>query len=300
MKKLDLLSILEAGYAVESAEEAWLGGLLEAARPSLDEGLGSFAFSYSKDGPKSFELRHLNMVGVPDAMIERIPAVIGALPAAYIQNGRTDQPCTLASEIAGFEDFTAIPEHMHPVGAYDALGINVAFRMQRRFAADQPAASIDRAEAVLDRQGKVHHATGPAELAKAREALRAATLAMERARDQLRSSAPEDAVGGWKGLVDARWSLVDHFESDGKHYILAHQNDAVVEGPAQLSPREKQVLAFAALGHHSKLIAYELGISDSTVRVLLARASAKLGARNREEAIAAAGVAPGAPKKRST
>lgn len=118
---------------------------------------------------------------------------------------------------------------------------------------------------------------------------------MERARDQLRSSAPDDVVSGWKGLVHARWSLVDHFESDGKHYILAHQNEAVVEGPAQLSPREKQVLAFAALGHHSKLIAYELGISDSTVRVLLARASAKLGARNREEAIAAAGVAPVAP-----
>lgn len=49
-----------------------------------------------------------------------------------------------------------------------------------------------------------------------------------------------------------------------------------------MSPREEQVLAHAALGHSNKLIAYELGLAHSTVRVLLARASAKLGARGRE------------------
>jgi DNA-binding CsgD family transcriptional regulator len=46
------------------------------------------------------------------------------------------------------------------------------------------------------------------------------------------------------------------------------------------------VLAYASLGHSSKLIAYELGITDSTVRVHMAHATAKLGARSKREAIA--------------
>lgn len=46
------------------------------------------------------------------------------------------------------------------------------------------------------------------------------------------------------------------------------------------------MLAYAALGHHNKLIAYELGLAQSTVRVLSMRAARKLGTRSREETIA--------------
>jgi DNA-binding CsgD family transcriptional regulator len=50
-----------------------------------------------------------------------------------------------------------------------------------------------------------------------------------------------------------------------------------------LSPRERQVVAFARLGRSSKSIAYELGLADSTVRVLLRRARMKLGLAARED-----------------
>ena len=120
---------------------------------------------------------------------------------------------------------------------------------------------------------------------------------MEHARTRLRSSEPDRALDEWKGLVAARWSLVEHFESDGKRYILACENDLHVPGPSLLSQREQQVLAYASLGHSSKLIAYELGITDSTVRVLMARATAKLGARSRKEAIATFTTAVTASKK---
>jgi DNA-binding CsgD family transcriptional regulator len=331
--KPDLLGILEAGYAVDSAEKPWLDRLLAAARPSLDEGLGAFAFSYNAPQPQSFELRCLASTGFPDALLERLPMVMGQMPTRFIENARNDKPCTVASEIPGFEDFTAVSEHLHPIGAYDVFGVNVldptgtgcylgaplprtgtltrsrratwsriaahvaaAFRIQRRFTPERPGENLRRAEAILDAKGKVHHAAGPAELTSARHALREATVAMERARTKLRDSAPERALDEWKGLVAARWSLVEHFESDGKRYILACQNDPEVAGPSLLSQREQQVLAFAALGHHTKLIAYELGISDSTVRVLMSRATAKLGASSREEAITAFTSSTTAPK----
>jgi DNA-binding CsgD family transcriptional regulator len=86
---------------------------------------------------------------------------------------------------------------------------------------------------------------------------------------------------------DARWTLLDAFESDGKRYIVAiMENPAVTDGPVVLSARERQVVAFAALGKTNKLIAYELGLSDSTVRVLLARAAKKLGVNTRTELVA--------------
>jgi DNA-binding NarL/FixJ family response regulator len=48
-------------------------------------------------------------------------------------------------------------------------------------------------------------------------------------------------------------------------------------GPEALAPRERQVVAAAAAGPANKLIAYELGLSDSTVRVLLSGAAKKFG-----------------------
>jgi DNA-binding CsgD family transcriptional regulator len=41
----------------------------------------------------------------------------------------------------------------------------------------------------------------------------------------------------------------------------------------------------AALGHSKKLIAYELGIAHSTVKVLIARAAIKLRATSRADVI---------------
>jgi DNA-binding CsgD family transcriptional regulator len=80
--------------------------------------------------------------------------------------------------------------------------------------------------------------------------------------------------------------LVDHFESDGKRYVLARRNDVKIGGAEALSERERQAIGFAALGHNNKLIAYEMGISPSTVSVLLLRGARKLGSKTRDEMIA--------------
>ena len=106
---------------------------------------------------------------------------------------------------------------------------------------------------------------------EAREGLRRAATELERARPGRAPRLPE-----WTGLVAARWTLVDHFEVDGKRYLIARRNDDAACGLAALTEREREVASHAAVGHSSKLIAYELGLADSTVRVLLHRACRKL------------------------
>ena len=165
--------------------------------------------------------------------------------------------------------------------------LSAAVRLRRRLSLSRAAGVTVSPEAVLDPSGKVHEANGEAKQEPARELLKRAVVELERSRGPLRREEPEKALAGWKALVAGRWSLVDHLELDGRRFILARQNEPAGEGPAALTPREKQVVGYAKLGHHNKLIAYELGISDSTVRVLLARAAAKLKVRTRAELLQA-------------
>jgi len=60
----------------------------------------------------------------------------------------------------------------------------------------------------------------------------------------------------------------------------------------ELSERERQAVSLAALGQSNKLIAYELGVSLSTVSAYLARAAAKLGVSTRVGLVQALGRTP--------
>src|SRR5262249_45143295 len=153
-----------------------------------------------------------------------------------------------------------------------------ALRVRKRLA---NAPLTQGADAILSPNGKVDEANGEAKAQTARDALRDAVRDLERARSRAGRRNPDKAVEQWKALVDSRWSLVDHFETDGKRYLVARRNDVHVEGYAELSERERQVLAYAALGHTNKLIAYELGLAYSTWRALLFRAAARRGVTRR-------------------
>jgi DNA-binding NarL/FixJ family response regulator len=56
-------------------------------------------------------------------------------------------------------------------------------------------------------------------------------------------------------------------------------------GESPLSPREREVLRLAAMGSTNHEISTKLALSTETVKTLLSRAFAKLGARNRTEAV---------------
>ena len=71
--------------------------------------------------------------------------------------------------------------------------------------------------------------------------------------------------------------LVKPLDSGRMHHFLQPS----MVGLEALSQREREVLWRLSLGHESKVIASDLGVAVSTVRVVLMRISAKLGVRSR-------------------
>ena len=173
-----------------------------------------------------------------------------------------------------------------------ATHLSSAFRARRRLLAgdtrvsseSQPSRLTSGAEAVLDPSGIILHAEGAAKEKSARKRLERATASIELARSK--RSEGMRALNRWHPLTGARWTLVDSFEEGGRRYIVARENQAEARNFNDLTDRERQIVVHASLGMTNKQIAYALGISDATVRVLMARAAKRFGVRSRKELLA--------------
>jgi DNA-binding CsgD family transcriptional regulator len=211
----------------------------------------------------------------------------GRLPSDAIPPERVGITCFDATGrgvvvVVPLRTLVAVPPAPDQAAIWSRIAAHVAagYRLRRL-----ERASLDGAEAVLDGGGQLQHARGPAIAAAAREALREAAAARDRARSRRRRSDADTVTSQWRALVAGRWSLVDVFDRDGRRYVIAQPNAPIVAADARLSSREAQVVACAALGHSNKLIAYELGLAPSTVAAHLARAAAKLGAATRADLV---------------
>jgi DNA-binding CsgD family transcriptional regulator len=317
------LDVIDAAYRMDGENDAWLSSVMAAAMPMMSRDLGMVGVLYDASQPGAFLPQHIAMAGFPPIVTEELvrdvlePSQDGA---AFVQELFGGVQCALVSETfarcfpkllatssanAGAPDIVAIngtdptlhgciltanvPDQTridpvtHLFWSRLASHLAAAYRLRRKLRRTGTEI-LGSADAILTPDARVEHAAKSAESAEARQVLSDAVRTQERLRVK---SCREDplAVGEWKALVDASWSLVDHVDTDGKRMIVAQRNDSVAPGKPELSPREQQVLAYAALGHSNKLIAYELGLAHSTVRVLLARASAKLGARGRQQTL---------------
>ena len=174
-----------------------------------------------------------------------------------------------------------------------ATHLSAAFRARRKLVATSGSSSRSEpppsrlttgAEAILDASGRVVHAEGAAAGAGARDRLERASAHIDSARRN--SSDGARVLNDWHPLTSARWTLVDHFEEGGRRYVVARENQAETQSFIALTDRERQIVVHAALGLTNKQIAYALGISDATVRVLMARAAGRLGVHSRKQLLA--------------
>ncbi|QDG49419.1 helix-turn-helix transcriptional regulator [Persicimonas caeni] len=99
--------------------------------------------------------------------------------------------------------------------------------------------------------------------------------------EELAEKNPLEAMDLWQGLVDGRWSLLDVVDTDGRAFTVLKENPLQVRSRAALSERERQVAFLVGRGHHVKLVAYELGLTASTVRSQLRSALRKLNLEDR-------------------
>ncbi len=324
MKGAHTIAVIEAAYAVDKATPEWLDGVVGAVAPLLDTGFGVWAALYDASKPEAFRLGPFGGRGVPTERFELLKAGAESLPYSMIERTFVTRTCGTISQLLGpsfFEGNSFVEAFEQTWGIADSIGINAqdptmhgcvlgvplskrkavsatfaarwsrlaahvasGFRLRRQL--DQTLErGLTGAEAVLEPDGALAHAEGAATEGPARLALRGAAVALDKARAKAaRISDPDGAIGEWRPLVEARWTLYDHFERDGRRYYVARRNDPQVAEEG-LTLRERQVAGFAALGHSNKLIAYELGLKPSTVATHLSAAARKLGLSGRLELI---------------
>lgn len=326
----DLVRIIEAAYDGAGSERAWLRGIVEAAAPLLEQGLGLTGYlvdvrgggpprphtPITLGGPKRWRplWEAMNEAGRWDREIEEVygnqlpvetmSTALGGRAFAALDRvvselghplGMRDWLAIKAIDPAGFGCVVSAPlpaltkaspslqRRWGRIAAHLAAGLRLRRSLRRTRSRDDALGSAD---AVFGADFRLQHAQGAAETREAREMLRTAAMAIDRARGRLRRRDPDEAVSLWRGLVDGRWSVLDHFDRDGRRYLVARENAPSMPPHAALTERERAIVGLAALGRSNKLIAYELGVADSAVSMALSRSAKKLGVRSRAELIA--------------
>jgi DNA-binding CsgD family transcriptional regulator len=318
----DPIEVLEIAYHLDATDEVWLARVLGALHPIIDRGLGSVAYFFVIDERGAIDIRSPMVKGlfVPLEVVrdynlslspERVASLYLEAPpcgtaAAALRcslrreevYNRTIRPHVDVPDALGLRGNSAPREGVFftaPIAKARAprpaeavllsrLGahLGAGLRLRRRLGAGV-AQRLDDAEAILTPGGHLVHAAKTAQSAKDRRTLTEAARTIDRARGRLRRADPDEAVALWCALWGGRWSLVDHFDCDGRRFLVAHHNLLVDSSPhvRALSEREQQAARLAALGHSNHLIAYELGVSPTTVSEHLAGAARKLGAGTR-------------------
>jgi DNA-binding NarL/FixJ family response regulator len=329
LDQTELVSFLEAVYALELDDRSWLDKVLFALSALYGPEHHYVGFFYDASNVDDFKLWNVCMPTAPPELMESFGVFQGLVQnrafvsttfrSLHVGSARRTgmpymAPVLAARERSGWGDIfningidpsgigcnLTIGSRLHefaPAAAdlavYKRLASHVAaaFRVRRRLGVSavggapgrKPDSGVEGAEAILDANGHFVHAVGPATSKTAQERIRSTSASIDAARSKTARASGRSALEQWHPLTSARWTLVDSFEENGRRYVVARENQAHAEGFATLTDRERQIVLHAALGFTNKQIAYALGISDTTVRVLMARAASRMGVRTRRE-----------------
>lgn len=325
----DSISVIEAAYATSGHDDAWIGRVVAAARPLVDDGFGAFGYRYellessvrvgtlvgAGAAPELLDaarmlstfssgLRDLHAKPRPELLSVRQllgPGWTSQGKPAFETFGRPfgvrDAVAFAALDVGGRGVVLAAPtaRPTRVVGfarrrwRFIAAHLTTALRLH---ALDSVADPDERLDAVLDPSGRALHVEKRAQAFRGE--LRDAVRAIDRARGPLRRRSPDEALQLWKALVAGEWSLVDRFERDGRRYVVARSNvPRPTHALAALTDRERAILALLAQGHTYKWIAYALGLNPWTVFKAFKRLRAKLGNPSRHDVLKLAGAAFG-------
>jgi DNA-binding CsgD family transcriptional regulator len=316
-----VLEIVDAAYSSAGSDQDWVEQIADAAHSTLDEGLGVTVFTFDasssdrvrvgchaqREGPSDFRAAELAEATpsehVRDMFRPSPPAVLlsetvapsvfarwnlgQALRALGIQNViaiRCADPSRRGCVICVLQPrVRRLPARRRAVLARVGAHLAAGWRLRQKLAGSAESADLaEGADAIFDAEGRLQHLDGELDARGDGDKLRTSVERMRAARQAERLD-PEAALELWRALVDGRWSIVQRADSDGKRFLLARRNTPDVHDARALTPREALVAAYAALGHSSKLIAYELGIHESSLSLLLKQAMQKLGVKNRAE-----------------
>jgi DNA-binding CsgD family transcriptional regulator len=320
VKTAALLDCMAAGYRLDLDDKKYVRNLVREAAPLLDRGLGIIGYTYDAKEGSGARVRQFAFSDAFDPAW--LPPFYKALEPHGIDGESTrpigfstwqHMPFGQASAVRGMDRL--LPAFVHLGGARDTIAINARDTDDRGLWIGAPMRSTRRVDvktqtlfsrlsahftsaarlrgskhrtpqAIMSTNGGLVHAEDDG-VARHRDELRNAVRAFDLARTKQARRDVDLATRRWRPLVIAQWSLLDEFDSDGKRFIVAIDNRAPHRIPrGALSEREHQVLEHARLGYSNKEIAYALGLSSATVRVLMHRAAKKLRATTRAEAIA--------------
>ncbi|HVU04971.1 MAG TPA: LuxR C-terminal-related transcriptional regulator [Polyangiaceae bacterium] len=305
---------MDAAYRVAEPAPEWLRGIADAAHGVLDRGLGVFAFQYDASDASALDVGPVQSAGETPIDAEtlrrvsngagRDPAITrrfyrGGWQTALLSELDPEWPPPVVAELAqrvGFRDGLLLraydrshrgvlvaalsrdrvpmPPRRRATLSRVAAHLAAAHRLRRRTGRD-----LERADAIFTPDGRREHAApgldaGPEIERRVRDLVRGR---------ELRRESPERAVELWRALVSGQWSIFETMDTDGKHFLVARRNEPRLEDPRALTVAERPVALYAAWGHSQKLIAYELGIAESTVNQRLKSVLKKLGLHHRSE-----------------
>ncbi len=104
-----------------------------------------------------------------------------------------------------------------------------------------------------------------------------AVKAFDHARSKQSGNNADESLQAFEGLVAGRWSIVQSFESDGRRYLIAIQNQPGQVAASAVSPNQAHALLLRAQGLAYKVVSYELGLSEGKTHHLVQQGMSKLG-----------------------
>lgn len=312
-RALDYLTLTDVLYTQTADLTEWHARVLDSAHATLGENRGPCGFHWIREHESGRQIERFLFHHEEDLSARAI-AGIGLLDdQSYRRFYYPRQPVVFVSALLAptvpAPLLGMLQDYLQRLGAHDVLGLLVhpapqvagvlfvswqgesvlekgvsrnlhrvrlhveaALRLQLR-GAFPPAA-------VLSPTGKLEHLASR-ERADDVAALAERVSGIERARSQRMRTDQDRALAAWRALVEGRWSVVQHVDTDRKRQYLVFENAPHARRFRSLTARESGIVDQAARGRSGKQIAYALGLSEAQVSEGLGTAARKLGFRSR-------------------